>query len=481
MATLPPRVHVPATPALDGVDIKTLFDFSKATVIGKGGFSEVLAVPALPGGEMRALKIMERRILTGKKGEMVAHEKEILRRTNHPNIVTLYQALQDKEKVYFSLDLMSEDLFEFIVRNKKVNETLARKIMHAVMSGILYLHEQSIVHRDIKPENILLNTYYCDNTGEGGGDEAADEAAIKNMKDINDLDPRNVEVEVKIADFGLAKLVMEWDIQSTPCGTSFYIAPEVIRGIEEQGARPLCTNSQRVKGIDVWSAGVVLFVLLSGRPPFHGQVKTGEERRALLRRIDHGVLFNASHGWETVSDEAKDLILGMLSQDAATRLTAAQVLRHPFFTAHGFPQPVPGTSMLVARQHQHQQPPQPAPAPALSSEEEQMKQYGQGSSSVPRPSKNNTNTNNNNNNFFSSMKHFFSGPSKGSRKSAKENKDNNVLEEELAALQKELVEAEDVEGDTTAYQGAAPIRDTKPAKPAVMNNKAKIGPAALKK
>lgn len=91
---------------------------------------------------------------------------------------------------------------------------------------------------------------------------------------VNEISCDEIEVTVKLADFGLAKLVLEWDVQSTPCGTSFYIAPEVIRGIEMQGAKPLCTNKRLVKSVDVWSAGIVFFLLLSGRPPFHGQVKT---------------------------------------------------------------------------------------------------------------------------------------------------------------------------------------------------------------
>ncbi|EPY26702.1 protein kinase [Angomonas deanei] len=385
---------------------------------------------------------MERAILTGKKGEMVAHEKEILRRTCHPNIVTLYETIQTPEKVYFALDLMQEDLFEFIVRNKRVNEVLTRKIMYYILSGIHYLHEQSVIHRDIKPENILINTRY--NSRGNISDEEA-ERRLSQAKNINDLDPNDVEVEVKLADFGLAKLVMEWDVRSTPCGTSFYIAPEVIRGIESQGAKPLCTNQRLVKSIDVWSAGVVFFVLLSGRPPFHGQVKTGEERRALLKRIDHGVLFNSNHGWDNVSNEAKDLIVAMLQQDVGQRISAEETLRHPFFTQHGFTRPVPGGDPLARQREQarylreaQQKQQQQQQQQAVLSENETSSTSLEGSRRKKR-------------NIFDNMKHFF-----GSSHKTEKGPEEKLMHEELNELQQDVVAKEDAEGggDLLSYEYA---------------------------
>ncbi|RNC37273.1 protein kinase, partial [Trypanosoma cruzi] len=179
---------------------------------------------------------------------------------------------------------MGGDLFELIVRNHFIPEGVARQIMYQILCGIDYLHGQCIVHRDIKPENILLNIV----------NPIGNEGSLKKKSgDFTEEDwEKSLNIEVKLADFGLAKLVQEWDVQSTPCGTSFYIAPEVIRGIEAQGTKPLCTTQKLVKSVDVWSAGIVLFVMLSGRPPFHGQVTTSEERRHLLRRINRGVLFD---------------------------------------------------------------------------------------------------------------------------------------------------------------------------------------------
>ncbi|KAG5466688.1 hypothetical protein LSCM1_00858 [Leishmania martiniquensis] len=490
MTVLPQKTNVPATPALEGIDINSLYDVNQGKLLGKGGFSEVLAVRHIPTGEIRALKVMMRGSLVGKKGEMVAHEKEILRRTCHPSIITLHEAVQTAEKVYFALDLMNEDLFEFIVRNKTVNEDLSRAIMHQLMSGIAYLHEQSIVHRDIKPENILINAVMksgeASTSADDNGEPVPRGDGFQVMSDINTVPLNKLNVEVKIADFGLAKVVMEWDVRSTPCGTSFYIAPEVIRGIEEQGAKPLCTNQRLVKSVDVWSAGVVFYVLLCGRPPFHGQVRTGQDRRDLLRKIDHGVLFNSRHGWDSISADAKSLILRMLDQDTSKRITAVEALRHPFFTDHGYPNPIPALDMrrrmMQIQQHSRKtkvasaQSPNShhkASAPLPVGDTQQGRESSSGARSSSKGSSNSTGS------FFTSIKDFFGHRSKHTPDITKEERQR--MRAELAELQANVIAEDDQEGDVTSYMPSIPVKEAKPGRMAVMNSKAKVGPDALRK
>ncbi|KAK7194646.1 protein kinase [Novymonas esmeraldas] len=493
MTLLPPKMNVPATPALDGVDINSLYDVNHGKLLGKGGFSEVLAVRHVPTGEIRALKVMDRASLVGKKGEMVAHEKEILRRTCHPGIIMLHEAVQTPDRVFFALDLMNEDLFEFIVRNKIINEPLSRAIMHQIMSAIAYLHEQSIVHRDIKPENILINAVIKSDgtasdkssratpTTKSHTEDAESGAHVEGhqiMSDINKVPLDKMLIEVKIADFGLAKVVMEWDVRSTPCGTSFYIAPEVIRGIEEQGAKPLCTTQRLVKSVDVWSAGVVLYVLLCGRPPFHGQVRTGQDRRDLLRKIDHGVLFNSKHGWDAISDEAKDLVSRMLDQETTKRITADEVLRHPFFTANGYPHPVPAADprrrMLLMQQRSHE-----ASAVAAQAAETSAKSTSRQGGGSDGNSSTSASVEKRSGSVFTSIKDFFGHRSKHTADITKEERQR--MHAELAELQADLIAEDDQEGDVTSYKPTMPVKEAKPARMAVMNSKAKVGPDALRK
>ena len=295
-STLPPPRDVPTTPAISAPDINAIYEVIDKEEKGRGAFSRVVVGTHKATGQPRAIKIMEKAGLVGKKAEMVAHEKEILRRTRHPAIIHLHECVQTPDRVYMVMDLMQGDLFDYIVKNKKLSEHDSALIMHQLLSAVDYLHQASVIHRDIKPENILINS------------------------------PN----EIKLADFGLAKVVQDWDVKSTPCGTSFYIAPEIIRGIEANGAKPLCTTRDEVKFVDLWSCGVVLFVMLAGRPPFTGQVKSSHERRQLLAKIDRGLLFPDAQ-WAHISEEAKDLVARLLTQDISMRITANKALHHPWF------------------------------------------------------------------------------------------------------------------------------------------------------
>eukprot|EP01062_Namystynia_karyoxenos_P005692 TRINITY_DN11970_c0_g1_i1.p1 TRINITY_DN11970_c0_g1~~TRINITY_DN11970_c0_g1_i1.p1 ORF type:complete len:375 (+),score=155.39 TRINITY_DN11970_c0_g1_i1:100-1224(+) len=290
---------VPASPAvrLPSAQVTEKYDIDESQVFGTGAFSAVVFGRCKQTGEERAIKVMHKSTLTGKKADMVAHEKEILRRVRCPYIVKLYECIETEDRVFMVLERMDTDLYEWIRHNKKLCEQDASKVARALLTAVNYLHQHNVVHRDIKPENIL----------------------------INDVDT------VRLADFGLAKVLSNDMVSATPCGTSFYIAPEIIRGIQMHGVKPLLTTSHDVKFVDMWSIGIVLYIMLAGTPPFVGQIRSRKEREDLLKKIDRGVLFPDAR-WKNISHDAKDLVEGLLTLDTRRRLTAAQALNHRFIT-----------------------------------------------------------------------------------------------------------------------------------------------------
>jgi doublecortin-like kinase 1/2 len=299
-----PGVAISATPVTYVDSISQSVDIGRE--IGHGGYGTVYLGSLKTDGTPVAIKVMDRaKLVLEKKIQTVAREREILRRCDHPNILKLHQTFESGSHIYFVLDLMQSDLFELLVSTpeKLLKERDVATIGLQLLQAVSYLHSISIIHRDIKPENILINDH-----GDG-------------------------QIEVKLADFGLAKILEHWKgalVQNTPCGTSFYIAPEIVRAIESHGCKPLCTTTEQVKQTDLWSCGVVLYALLSGRPPFFGQVKTSAERQELLKRLNRGLMFPEKY-WSGISDEAIDLCAKLLSQDPSTRFTAEQAIAHPFF------------------------------------------------------------------------------------------------------------------------------------------------------
>ena len=168
---------------------------------------------------------------------------------------------------------------------KKYTINEARVAMKDCLNGLVYLHDRGIVHRDLKPENLLY---------------------AKSDEDCG----------LKIADFGLASMLSEKELLSTACGTPGYVAPEILfkkgYGIE----------------VDMWSIGVIFYILLSGCPPFDS-----EDNTILFQKIMKADYEFISPEFDDASDEAKDLVSKLMCLDPKSRLTAKQALEHPFMTS----------------------------------------------------------------------------------------------------------------------------------------------------
>lgn len=210
----------------------------------------------------------------------------ILRKCRHRNVVQLVSLWETSSKIYLVLELVEGgELFDHIVDAGSYSEADASCLTGQIVSAVSYLHSKGVVHRDLKPENLL----YAGNKPDGS---------------VGDI---------KLADFGLSKLFQQDNSLQTACGTPGYVAPEVLSG-KGYG-----------KEVDLWSVGVIMYILLCGFPPFYD-----DNTAALFKQIMAGSFSFPSPYWDNVSSEAKDLINKLLVVDPKKRLTAKEVLSHPW-------------------------------------------------------------------------------------------------------------------------------------------------------
>eukprot|EP00968_Pinguiococcus_pyrenoidosus_P012794 scaffold1136_cov260-Pinguiococcus_pyrenoidosus.AAC.25 len=247
----------------------------------------------------RRWQVMSKETVTEyKMHEALREEVEILLMIDHPHVIKAYEFFEDEFDYYLSTELLTGgELFDRIVETRKYSERNARDLAHVLLrlkheansgappghlvSTIGYLHDMDVVHRDIKPENLLL---------------------------VNSDD----DTQVKIADFGFAKR-LQGKKSDTACGTPGYIGPEILRG-EAYGVE-----------VDIFSVGVVLYILLSGRPPFYDS----NDRKRIKKNREVEYSFKKKY-WRHVSRGAKDLIAKMLAKAPSERITARKALEHPW-------------------------------------------------------------------------------------------------------------------------------------------------------
>jgi len=247
--------------------------------LGSGTFATVRAAKEKATGAKYAIKIIDKKAM-GPKQDMMMREVEILKAVKHPNIIKLKELFESPAKLYLVMELVTGgELFDRIVEKGSYSEKDASFVMRQIIDACRYLHENNIVHRDLKPENLLLE---------------------QPKSDI-----------VKIADFGLSKILGDEAMLKTACGTPGYVAPEVLQ-LNGYG-----------KEVDMWSIGVIMYILLCGFPPFYE-----ESNAQLFKAILEGRFSYPDPYWSSVSASAKDLINKLLVVDPKKRLTAEQALQH---------------------------------------------------------------------------------------------------------------------------------------------------------
>lgn len=259
--------------------------------LGKGHFATVYLCVERSTGNKFAVKKFERRMGDSQRSQTEGLQQEIavLMSVSHPNVLCLKDNYEEPDGVYLVLELAAEgELFNWIVAKQKLTEAETRKVFIQLFQGVKYLHERNVVHRDIKPENILLTD--------------------KNLS-------------VKLADFGLAKIIGEESFTTTLCGTPSYVAPEILENTKHR---------KYTRAVDVWSLGVVLYICLCGFPPFSDELYTREKPYTLAQQIKMGHFDYPSPYWDSVGDPALDLIDRMLTVNVEKRITIDECLEHPW-------------------------------------------------------------------------------------------------------------------------------------------------------
>ncbi|XP_019086853.1 PREDICTED: calcium-dependent protein kinase 11-like [Camelina sativa] len=202
----------------------------------------------------------------------------------HPNVVNLKAVYEEEDSVHLLMELCAGgELFDRIEKSGKYSEFHARVLFKQLMQVVKFCHDSGVVHRDLKPENILMAT-------------------------MSSSSP------IKLADFGLATFIKPGEKLSGTVGSPFYVGPEVLSG------------GYYNQAADVWSAGVILYILLSGVPPFWGQTDS-----EIFDAVGAADLSFSEEPWDHITSYAKNLIWGMLCVDPSQRLTADEVLAHPWW------------------------------------------------------------------------------------------------------------------------------------------------------
>jgi len=251
--------------------------------LGRGAFSVVKLGVNRKTKEKVAIKIIDRNDVGKDYEKNLRMEMDILRRVEHPNIIALQEMIESGNKLYFVMELVTGgELFDRIVEKGSYSEEDAKILVRKIVAAIDYLHKQNIAHRDLKPENLL----------------------VKSIED---------DTEVKIADFGLSKIIDKDKMMQTACGTPGYVAPEVL-------------NAEGYdKEVDMWSVGVITYILLCGFPPFYSESVPEVFEQIMKAEYDYPEEY-----WDEISAEAKDFIDHLLVVDVSKRLTAEQSLNHPW-------------------------------------------------------------------------------------------------------------------------------------------------------
>lgn len=251
--------------------------------LGEGSFGNVkLAIHTLTDQKVALKYFSKARIKNLKLGARVTREIQYLRLLDHPHIVKIYEVINTPTDIIMVIEFAGAELFDTLARHGRLPEETARSIFQQLVSAVAHSHKYKVIHRDLKPENILI-------------------------------DWSGPVPDVKVIDFGLSNVMTDGDFLRTSCGSPCYACPEVISAKVYAGPE-----------VDVWSIGVILYLMLAGRLPFED-----ENTQTLMDKICTG----RYHMPNSIPHEAANLIKNCIVVNPIKRLTMPEIMRHPWFLA----------------------------------------------------------------------------------------------------------------------------------------------------
>ncbi|XP_054998760.1 serine/threonine-protein kinase 33 [Sorex araneus] len=282
---------VPHTRIDNGALIEEIYTFGRT--LGKGSFGLVVEATDKEKGTKWAIKKVNKEKAGSGAVKLLEREVSILKSVRHAHIIHLEQVFETSKEMYLVMELCEDgELKEILNKKGHFSENETKRIIQSLASAIAYLHSNDIVHRDLKLENIMVKSSY-----------------------INDKNEMNLNI--KVTDFGLAvrKHGRNESMLQTTCGTPIYMAPEVINAHD---------YSQQC---DIWSIGVIMYILLCGEPPF---LAASEEK--LFELIKKGELHFEEPIWDSISESAKSVLKQLMKVDPAHRITAKELLDNHWLT-----------------------------------------------------------------------------------------------------------------------------------------------------
>ncbi|XP_045340359.1 serine/threonine-protein kinase 33 isoform X1 [Leopardus geoffroyi] len=277
----------------NGAAIREIYTFGR--ILGQGSFGMVFEATDKETETKWAIKKVNKDKAGSSAVKLLEREVNILKSVKHEHIIHLEQVFETPKKMYLVMELCEDgELKEILDRKGHFSENETRWIIQSLASAIAYLHNKDIVHRDLKLENIMVKSSFTDDNNE-------------------------MNLNIKVTDFGLAvkKQGRSEAMLQTTCGTPIYMAPEVINAHD---------YSQQC---DIWSIGVIMYILLCGEPPF---LASSEEK--LFELIRKGELHFEDPIWDSISDCAKSVLKQLMKVDPAHRITAKELLDNQWITGN---------------------------------------------------------------------------------------------------------------------------------------------------